>query len=53
MWRYQNDGIIVEVQRAAVSDAAGPLEADLGFICMFAGHGRKRIENPSILVRNC
>lgn len=50
MWRYQGDGVIVEVQRPAVSDANAPLDADLGFICMFAGRGQKRLENPSILL---
>ena len=50
MWRYQGDGVTVEVQRPVASDATGPLDADLGFICMFASHGQKRLANPSILL---
>jgi hypothetical protein len=50
MWRFERNGVVVEVQRPATKDASDHDNADLNFICMVSARGPKPLENGSIVV---
>jgi len=50
MWRFESNGVVIEVQRPAMKDASDHDNPDLNFICMVSARGPKPLENGSIVV---
>jgi hypothetical protein len=50
MWRFEGNGIVVEIQRPVCNESGDHDDAELNFVCMVCGRGKKPLEDASIVV---